>query len=63
MAIRKIIILNNMERVCREYPHATGKNTLLIAGLQARNNARVVFAGSLEFFSDEFFNAKVPEQS
>ena len=52
-----------MQRDCREYPHATGKNTLLIAGLQARNNARVVFAGSLEFFSDEFFNAKVPEQS
>lgn len=50
---------HNPEEPIREYPHATGKNTLLIAGLQARNNARVVFAGSLEFFSDEFFNAKI----
>jgi len=36
-----------------------GKNTVLIAALQARNSARVVFSGSLEFFSDEFFNAEV----
>ncbi|TRZ02466.1 hypothetical protein DNTS_030291 [Danionella cerebrum] len=41
------------------YPHAVGKNTLLIAGLQARNNARVVFSGSLHFFSDAFFNSPV----
>lgn len=39
----------------KEYPHAVGKNTLLIAALQARNNARVVFSGSLDFFSDDFF--------
>ena len=42
-----------------EYPHATGKNTVLIAGLQARNNARVIFSGSLDFFSDEFFTSSV----
>lgn len=42
-----------------EYPHAVGKNTLLIAALQARNNARVVFSGSLDFFSDEFFTSPV----
>ncbi|KAM7445306.1 hypothetical protein ABFA07_006185 [Porites harrisoni] len=42
-----------------EYPHAVGKSTLLIAGLQARNNARVVFSGSLDFFSDEYFNRVV----
>lgn len=42
-----------------QYPHAVGKNTLLIAGLQARNNARVVFSGSLDFFSDAFFNSAV----
>jgi len=41
------------------YPHATGRNTLLIAGLQARNNARVIFSGSLELFSDNFFSAEV----
>lgn len=42
-----------------EYPHAVGKNTLLISGLQARNNARVLFFGSLDFFSDETFSAAV----
>lgn len=44
---------------CPQYPHAVGKNTLLIAGLQARNNARVIFSGSLDFFSDTFFNSAV----
>lgn len=38
---------------------AVGTNTLLIAALQARNNARVVFVGSLDFFSDQFFQASV----
>ncbi|KAL5013140.1 hypothetical protein ScPMuIL_007410 [Solemya velum] len=42
-----------------DYPHAVGKNTLLAAALQARNNARVVFVGSLEFFSDEFFTSPI----
>ena len=49
----------NPELPLRNYPHAVGKNTLLIAGLQARNNARVIFSGSLEFFSDEFFGAQI----
>lgn len=44
---------------CPQYPHAVGKNTLLIAGLQARNNARVIFSGSLDFFSDAFFTSAV----
>ncbi|XP_014210486.1 dolichyl-diphosphooligosaccharide--protein glycosyltransferase 48 kDa subunit [Copidosoma floridanum] len=43
----------------KEYPHAVGRNTLLIAALQARNNARVVFSGSLYFFSDEAFESSV----
>jgi len=43
----------------KEYPHTVGKATVMIAGLQARNNARIVFSGSLEFFSDEFFQAEV----
>lgn len=42
-----------------EYPHAVGKNTLLISALQARNSARVVFSGSLDFFSDRFFTSPV----
>lgn len=46
----------NPDQAIKEYPHAVGKNTVLIAALQARNNARVVFSGSISFFSDEFFN-------
>lgn len=42
-----------------EYPHTIGKSTLLIAGLQARNNARVVFSGSLDFFGNEMFSVSV----
>ena len=42
-----------------DYPHAVGKSTLLVAGLQARNNARVVIAGSIAMFSDEFLTASV----
>ena len=38
-----------------DYPHAVGKSTLLIAGMQARNNARVIFSGSIRFFSNEMF--------
>ncbi len=45
--------------VCSEYPHAVGSQTLLIAAIQARNNARAVFFGSLDFFSDEFFTSSV----
>ncbi|XP_022194380.1 dolichyl-diphosphooligosaccharide--protein glycosyltransferase 48 kDa subunit [Nilaparvata lugens] len=47
------------DRPIKEYPHAVGKNTLLMAALQARNNARVVFTGSLYFFSDEAFTSPV----
>lgn len=43
----------------KEYPHAVGRKTVLIAALQARNNARIVFSGSLFFFSDEAFNSPV----
>jgi len=50
---------HNPDLRVKEYPYATGKQTVLIAGLQARNNARVIFAGSLEFFSDEFFKSSV----
>jgi len=42
-----------------EYPHATGENVVLLAALQARNNARVLVSGSLEFFSDAFLTASV----
>lgn len=41
------------------YPSAVGKQALMIGALQARNNARVVFCGSIDMFSDAFINAKV----
>eukprot|EP00095_Tigriopus_kingsejongensis_P008299 snap_masked-scaffold948_size77650-processed-gene-0.11 protein:Tk08299 transcript:snap_masked-scaffold948_size77650-processed-gene-0.11-mRNA-1 annotation:"dolichyl-diphosphooligosaccharide--protein glycosyltransferase 48 kda subunit" len=50
---------HNPDDPITEYPHVTGKNTVLIAGLQARNNARVIFSGSLDFFSDAFFASSV----
>ena len=49
----------NPDEKISEYPHAVGQNVLLIAGQQARNNARVLFFGSLDFFSDEFFTSPV----
>lgn len=42
-----------------DYPHVIGNNILLIAALQARNNARVVFSGSLYFFSNEAFTKSI----
>merc|ERR1739844_434624 len=50
---------HNPDEPISEYPHATGKGTVLVAGLQARNNARVVFAGSIDMFSDKLFMAGV----
>jgi len=41
------------------YPHATGSGVILLAALQARNNARVLVSGSLDFFSDAFLTASV----
>jgi len=46
-----------------DYPQTVGKNTLLISALQARNNARVLFVGSLDFFSNEFFESSVEKNA
>jgi len=54
---------HNPDEPITEYPHATGKSTVLVAGLQARNNARVVFAGSIDLFSDKFFTSAVSSWS
>ena len=34
----------------------------MVSALQARNNARVVFTGSLDFFSDSFFRSSVQKR-
>lgn len=46
-----------------EYPLAIGSNLLLVAGMQARNNARIVFFGSHDMLSDKFYNSVVQAQS
>lgn len=46
-----------------EYPLAIGSNLLLVAGMQARNNARIVIFGSHLMLSDKFYNADVKAQS
>jgi len=43
--------------------HVAGKKTSLVSALQARNNARVIFSGSLEMFSDKLFNSPVQRYS
>lgn len=42
-----------------EYPAAVGKELSMIGALQARNNARAIFTGSLDMFSDAFISAHV----
>ncbi|KAK7590080.1 hypothetical protein V9T40_001693 [Parthenolecanium corni] len=40
-------------------PHLIGRETTLLAAIQTRNNARAVFSGSLDFFSDAAFLSKI----
>lgn len=40
-------------------PHLIGQETTLLAAVQTRNNARAVFSGSLDFFSDAGFLSKI----
>lgn len=41
-----------------DYPQSAGTDTLLVTAIQARNNARATFAGSLYMFSNTAFNAQ-----
>jgi len=49
----------NPSQVVTEYPQSVGKDTLLVTAIQARNNARVVFSGSLDLFSNKLFSSPV----
>ncbi|RCN45577.1 Dolichyl-diphosphooligosaccharide-protein glycosyltransferase subunit [Ancylostoma caninum] len=42
-----------------EYPGAIGQQVVMVGAVQARNNARAVFTGSMEMFSDAFLSAYV----
>ncbi|GAU98237.1 hypothetical protein RvY_09412 [Ramazzottius varieornatus] len=41
------------------FPAGVSSNIALIGAMQARNNARVVISGSMDFFSNAFFDAAV----
>lgn len=43
----------------KDYPQSAGTDTLLVAAVQANNNARVVVAGSLDLFSNDLFASPV----
>ena len=51
------------EGYIEEELHVAGSKTVLVSALQARNNARVVFSGSLQLFSDKFFGSSVQQYS
>eukprot|EP01052_Picozoa_sp_SAG31_P000413 SAG31_NODE_12_length_38498_cov_21.161671_29_plen_404_part_00 len=44
-------------------PYATGRDLLFVAGLQARNNARLVISGSWDMFSNDFNSGHVQSAS
>lgn len=46
-----------------DYPESAGQQTLLVSAVQARNNARVVLSGSIDLFTNEFFNAAVEDDT
>lgn len=50
------------KQIGKKTPNALGKSIQLVSLLQARNNARVVFSGSLDLFSDKFFETQVQVQ-
>lgn len=39
-------------------PVVAGQSVVLVAAAQARNNARMIFTGSIDMFSDEFFQRR-----
>eukprot|EP01102_Stenamoeba_stenopodia_P003074 TRINITY_DN129_c0_g1_i5.p1 TRINITY_DN129_c0_g1~~TRINITY_DN129_c0_g1_i5.p1 ORF type:complete len:445 (+),score=125.86 TRINITY_DN129_c0_g1_i5:147-1481(+) len=48
-----------LEQVISKKPQATGSKVALVAGLQARNNARVVISGSIDLFSNKLVDSPV----
>nr|CAH8823846.1 unnamed protein product [Trichobilharzia regenti] len=46
-----------------DYPNTVGTNTQLVTALQARNNARALFIGSLDFLSNAFFKSTLETES
>lgn len=40
-----------------DYPENTGADTLLVSAFQARNNARILFSGSTDMFSNAYYRS------
>jgi len=49
----------NPSKPIDDYPENAGADTLLVTGMQSRNNARMAFSGSTSIFSNAFFRAKL----
>jgi len=45
----------NPNKAVDDYPENAGADTLMVTAMQARNNARIVFSGSIDMFSNEFY--------
>jgi len=52
----------NPRQAVTEYPASVGKDTLLLTAIQTRNNARIVFSGSIDMFSNRLFSSAVNVQ-
>lgn len=48
----------NPTKAIDDYPENAGADTLLVTGVQARNNARIVVTGSVDMFSNAFYRTK-----
>ncbi|RHZ86150.1 hypothetical protein Glove_54g9 [Diversispora epigaea] len=49
----------DQKSIVDQEPFISGNNIGLVTALQARNNARITLVGSLDFFSDRFFDSPV----
>jgi oligosaccharyltransferase complex subunit beta len=43
-------------KAMKEGPFSAGARSLLVSGIQGRNNARILIAGSIEMFSNQYFS-------
>jgi len=53
----------SVSKVVGDKAYVAGKRTTLVSALQARNNARATFSGSLDLFSDKFILSAVEEHT
>lgn len=59
LSASKAAYVGNPEKSVTEPPPPHASSVALVAALQARNNARVLVSGSIQMFSDLYFNMKI----